>query len=172
MMRRPPRSPLSPYTTLFRSREPGPRPRRRQSIRLVGLPADHPSRLALRGAGAFLDARAVASPVRLGADHFRDRRAPGLVAVEPARHGIADADAGGAAADAGDPDPLQERSAEAARADAEALQGAQDQPVRRLLPDAAADARAAGLVLRVYEFDRVSRRAVPLASRSRPARTP
>src|SRR3712207_8923720 len=28
MMRRPPRSPLFPYTTLFRSRSPGPRPRR------------------------------------------------------------------------------------------------------------------------------------------------
>src|SRR5256885_7318176 len=72
MIRRPPRSTLFPYTTLFRSRQAGPdRPQRRRPLHLRVLGPPEPDRRPARP-------RALVDRPRDRRDHLRDRKSTRL----------------------------------------------------------------------------------------------
>src|SRR5439155_915333 len=104
--------------------------------------AHHPTGIGAGGEHPDLDARPAQARVRLGAHHFRRAGARPAVAPEPEGDGIEHPDAGGRTAPEAGAGSLQERARAAATRDDEALQGSQRQPVRRLPPDALADAGA------------------------------
>src|SRR2546427_461259 len=139
-----------------------PRSRRCQPLRRH-FPSDHSAGLGIRRQHPAVDARTPEPRLRVGAHSVRRDRAPAVVAIEPEGDGVRHPHAGGRAVAQGDAGPLQERSRAAAARDDAHLQREQGESVRRVSPDAAADARAAGALLRIRQHDRISWRAVPVA---------